>query len=501
MTCLPETALTKTFANVNGSSDSGSPAEVTLVAIDDTETLVVEDYTPSTDGNITWSSTNDGAASIIPDGEDESVEGHSSGECVTTAVSAGESTITATYTTYKESYKDKKGKKNEKENILIFRDTHEAIIDRKTWYIVQELRKTVRRADSAGEVNPLTGKVFCADCGAKMHYYREGTRAGKNWKGIPDGTVRKVPGRFDCSTYNQHRDWYERACCSHSIQTNALHPIILETIQYAINSAKIDEKAFAQKLRSESEIRDKGEITKLKRQISRQERRSRELDLLIKKIYEDNAVGKLPDKRFEMLFADYDKEQQELEVTITEAKEKIGQYESDSIRLEDFLELVHKYTDVKELTGTIVNEFIDKVMVHKAEMIDGERVMEIEVYLNCIGKIDLPIRELTPEEIAEHKEKLRIRERNRLYQRKRRAKYEARIKEIVEKEEAETKRRELRKAEKAAAAMMLDPDPLKTAAVVTGEHRTEVKTGVFLTPEEAREKFGDILDEKGYLLF
>ena len=79
---------------------------------------------------------------------------------------------TVNFRSHKESYKDKKAVKNNSDEILVFQDTHEAVVDRRTWYMVQELRKTVRRIDTNGEGSLLTGKLYCADCGGKMHYRR-----------------------------------------------------------------------------------------------------------------------------------------------------------------------------------------------------------------------------------------------------------------------------------------------------------------------------------------
>ena len=123
------------------------------------------------------------------------------------------------------------------------------------------------------------------------------------------------------------------------------------------------------------------------------------------------------------------------------AGEQLTQYDEDTDRTEEFLALVHKYTDITELTPVIINEFVDKILVHKAEKIDGERVMEIEIYLNFIGKVELPAQELTEEELAEIKEKQRLRERNAMYQRRRRAKFMPKTKAIRAKvQEAEIKR-------------------------------------------------------------
>ena len=347
---------------------------------------------------------------------------------------------TVNFRTKKLSYKDKTAVKNDSDEIVVFTDTHEAIIDRKTWYMVQELRKTKRRIKTEGESNPFVGKIFCADCGGKMHYRNEGKRAGRKWRGLPDGSVRTTPVCYNCGNYNNSHDQSGKVCCSHNIQAKVIDQFVLETIQYACKSVRMDERAFVESIRSASEIREQSEAKKLKAALKHQEKRYAELDILLKKVYEDNALGRLPDKRYEMPSAGYEKEQAELEQSIKACREQLTQYDEDTDRTEEFLALVHKYTDITELTPVIINEFVDKILVHKAEKIDGERVMEIEIYLNFIGKVELPAQELTEEELAEIKEKQRLRERNAMYQRRRRAKFMPKTKAIRAKvQEAEIK--------------------------------------------------------------
>lgn len=347
---------------------------------------------------------------------------------------------TVNFRTKKLSYKDKTAVKNDSDEIVVFTDTHEAIIDRKTWYMVQELRKTKRRINTEGESNPFVGKIFCADCGGKMHYRNEGKRAGRNWRGLPDGSVRTTPACYNCGNYNNSHDQSGKVCCSHNIQAKVIDQLVIETIQYACKSVRMDERAFVESIRSASEIREQSEAKKLRAALKHQEKRYAELDILLKKVYEDNALGRLPDKRYEMLSAGYEKEQAELEQSIKACREQLTQYDEDTDRTEEFLALVHKYTDITELTPVIINEFVDKILVHKAEKIDGERVMEIEIYLNFIGKVELPAQELTEEELAEIKEKQRLRERNAMYQRRRRAKFMPKTKAIRAKvQEAEIK--------------------------------------------------------------
>lgn len=390
---------------------------------------------------------------------------------------------TVNFRTKKLSYKDKTAVKNDSDEIVVFTDTHEAIIDRKTWYMVQELRKTKRRINTEGESNPFVGKIFCADCGGKMHYRNEGKRAGRNWRGLPDGSVRTTPACYNCGNYNNSHDQSGKVCCSHNIQAKVIDQLVLETIQYACKSVRMDERAFVESIRSASEIREQSEAKKLKAALKHQEKRYAELDILLKKVYEDNALGRLPDKRYEMLSAGYEKEQAELEQSIKACREQLTQYDEDTDRTEEFLALVHKYTDITELTLVIINEFVDKILVHKAEKIDGERVMEIEIYLNFIGKVELPAQELTEEELAEIKEKQRLRERNAMYQRRRRAKFMPKTKAIRAKvQEAEIKEALENASAKAEKLLMADNDA-HIAEVVAGENKVYVDTGIFPTAE------------------
>ncbi len=396
---------------------------------------------------------------------------------------------TVNFRSHKESYKDKKAVKNSSEDILIFQDTHEPIIDRRTWYLVQELRKTVRRVDTSGEGSLLTGKLYCADCGGKMHYRRSTTRAGRDWRGIPNGEVQHTSAGFNCSTYNSSRKKYKQVCCSHSIKEDTVKQLILETIRYALKSVHMDEAAFIKSMRSASEVRDKGEVKKLKTDLAKKEKRFADLDLLIKKVYEDNAMGKLPYRRYEMLSSDYEKEQQEIEISIREIQEKFMQFEEDTDRTEEFLSLVHKYTDIQELTPAIVNEFVDKVMVHKIEKTDGDRMQEIEIFLNYIGKVELPAQELLEEEMAEEEKKRKRRQYRREYQKAYRKKHRPEIRQLIEDANAADKQRQIAEAGQSADELLHTDGKEQVAAMVAGENKIIVE-GSLPTKEEVKRKYG-----------
>ena len=314
---------------------------------------------------------------------------------------------TVNFRSHKESYKDKSPVRNPKENWLIFKDTHEAIVDRETWELAQKLRKTPKRIDTFGVANPLTGLLYCADCGEKMYNHRS---RGNLEKG-------QYPSDFfDCSTYTRaHQRYLGSTCKGHYITNKAIRSLILDTIQAASTAAIKDKDAFFERIRSESQLRQIEAVKESKRKLNKSRRRINELDGIIKKLYESYAVGKITEERFDSLLADYEAEQRELTDFAAEAEQQLSVFEEDTSRAEQFLALAKKYTDFSELTTPMINEFIDKIIVHAAEKIDGDRVQEIEIYLNFIGKFELPEPELTEKEIKrqEHLKRQRIMSRER----------------------------------------------------------------------------------------
>lgn len=345
---------------------------------------------------------------------------------------------TVNFRSYKESYKDKRAKKTPKEDWVIFKNTQEAIVSEEMWNKVQELRKTVRRTDTVGEANPFTGLLYCADCGAKMYNHRGGAGRARNWKGELNGKRRPDRDEYNCSTYNLSRQSYDKQCSQHYIRTEVVRKLVLETIKAVSDYVITNEEEFINRIYSSSRDKQKESIRSLKRKIAQDTKRVNELNMLMKKLYEDNISGKLSDKRFEFMLSEFENEQDTIEISMENAKAEIEKYESDTVRADKFIELVKRYTDFSELTTPMLNEFVEKILVHEADYSSGERVQEVEIYLNFIGKFELPVKEPTADEIAEH-EKLKARrakkaEYNRRYMEKRRkriAEEEQKSKEVT----------------------------------------------------------------------
>ena len=314
---------------------------------------------------------------------------------------------TVNFRSHKESYKDKQTVRHAPEDWLIFENTHEAIVDKGTWELVQKLRGTPRRIDTLGEANPLTGLVFCADCGAKM--YNQRTRG--------NGTKPYPSDAYECSSYKLAGQRRTAVCSNHHISTKALRTLILETIKAASVYAVSNQDEFMEKVRAASQIRQAEAVKTAKRKLTKDRRRITELDGIIKKLYESFAVGRISEERFDGLLAEYEAEQRTLRDDVAEAERQIAAFEEETANAGQFLELAKKYTDFSELTTPMINEFIEKIMVHAPDRSDGDRVQEVDIYLKFIGKFDLPAPELTEEELKKQerlrKERIRSRERYR----------------------------------------------------------------------------------------
>ena len=298
---------------------------------------------------------------------------------------------TVNFRTSKKSYKDKRVM-NPPEDWLIFENTHEAIVDPETWHLAQQTRKTVHRTDTTGVANPLTGLLFCADCGAKMYNHRS-RHAAPSEKG-------RISDTYNCATYTLTLQRETKKCCSHSVSTKAMRELILYTIRTVSEYAIANEEEFRQRVLDASRIKQEAEAKGLKKKLAKAKKRYAELDVLIKKLYESYAMEKISEHRFDMLSAEYEQEQAELESVIAADQVELEIFHTDATRADQFMTLAKKYTDFSELTTPMINEFIEKILIHAPEKIDGERTMEIEIFLKFIGKFYVPMPEPTPEEIA-----------------------------------------------------------------------------------------------------
>lgn len=287
-----------------------------------------------------------------------------------------------------ENYKTKNNRKTAPEEQYVFEGAIPAIIDEETWNNVQKLRETVRRPPKRQYApNRLTGLLYCADCGAKLTH-RNNLIQGK-W----------IEDAFTCSSYRQ----LTRDCTMHYVPSAKMEAAILSAIQRISWYVKNNEAEFVEKVRQASDLRQEETVKECRQMLSKAKRRHTELDGLVKKLYEANATGKLPDKHFTRLLAEYDEEQTALEASMSEWQAQLDNWNTDRLKTDRFIELVNRYTDFTELTTPMLNEFIEKVIVHEGTGRGKERRQRIDIYLNFIGAFEVPAHIVTPAEIEEQK--------------------------------------------------------------------------------------------------
>ncbi|MEQ3270841.1 recombinase family protein [[Clostridium] scindens] len=292
-------------------------------------------------------------------------------------------------------FKDKKSHYVSEDEWTIFENTHEAIIDQQTFDLVQKIRSNVRRYPNGwGEAAPLTGLLYCADCGGKMYVHRinNGRRISQytcsNYTKVPCGTL--------CPT--QHR-----------INESAVLTLVSDTLRAIAEYSRNDRTEFIHTVQETQVAQQSADISKKRRRLAAAQKRTGELEKLICKIYEDNALGKLSDARYRALDAQYAKEQDALEIEIAELEKAVTGYEQSQKSAEKFIALIDKYENFDTLTNTMLNEFVEKILVHeRARKGSQDTTQEIEIYFNFLGRYIPPSLQpvpLTPEEQEELQKK------------------------------------------------------------------------------------------------
>ena len=292
-------------------------------------------------------------------------------------------------------FKDKKSHYVSEDEWTIFENTHEAIIDQQTFDLAQKIRSNVRRYPNGwGEAAPLTGLLYCADCGGKMYVHR--TNNGKRVSQYTCSNYTKVPCGTLCPT--QHR-----------INESAVLTLVSDTLRAIAEYSRNDRTEFIHTVQETQVAQQSADISKKRRRLAAAQKRAGELEKLICKIYEDNALGKLPDARYKALDAQYAKEQDALEIEIAELEKAVTGYEQSQKSAEKFIALIDKYENFDTMTNTMLNEFVEKILVHeRARKGSQDTTQEIEIYFNFLGRYIPPSLQpvpLTPEEQEELQKK------------------------------------------------------------------------------------------------
>ncbi len=281
---------------------------------------------------------------------------------------------TVNFKTYRKSYKQKKTLRKDPSEWQVFEGTHEAIIDKETFAIVQRIRDGRRRLTPMGEMPILSGMVFCADCGSKMYQVRM-----RGWDHDKEN--------FVCANYRKKT---KAACSSHQIRNVVIEQLLLEDLRRVTSFAKSHEEEFVRLVTDSASRSLNREMKDNRKEYEQSQARIAALDKIIQHLYEDNVTGRISDERFARMSATYEVEQQTLEKRVAELQTLMDGAKQKAMNVEYFLSLVRKYTDIQELTGEIIREFVEKIIVFKAEKVDGHRQQRIQIIYNAIGAVEIP---------------------------------------------------------------------------------------------------------------
>lgn len=317
--------------------------------------------------------------------------------------------------TVTENFKTKKRRKAKPEEILFFPNTHEPIIDQEIWDKANKLiQRHPKKVANGTYTHRLSGLLFCAECGARLSYSAPGPKARES------GHIKPSDSSFQCSRYRNKL----HNCTNHFIVADNAEAAILTAVQAVSRHVLEDEDAFVQELCEYWEKQHNQLSAESKNEIRAARNRVRELDDLIRNLYENQVRGILPERQAQRLLSEYDSEQMQLEQRISELEELEGNLPKKA-DADKFIKLIKKYKDFDEIPDKMLYDLIDKVVVHAVQNSNTRyRNQQIDIYFSFIGQFIPPELVISEEERiaaidAEHAE--RVRAKNKKAQEKRNA--------------------------------------------------------------------------------
>lgn len=278
---------------------------------------------------------------------------------------------TVNFKTYSKSHKLKKRLQNAPENQRIFPNTQPAIIEEKVFERVQELRANKRRPTKTGRQGLFSGLLYCADCGEKLYFCTTNSFTPKQ-------------EHYVCSNYKSNTG----TCSAHFIREETLKLFVRQRI-FDVTAMFINDIQGFQKIVYQQRFTEAEKAVKRqKKELEQARKRIAELDRIFKRIYEDDINGTISHERFLKLSAEYEAEQKELTEFVQKEQAAVNTYEQDKSDFDSFAAIIRKYVGIRELTPTIVNEFVKKIIIHAPDKSSGHRRQKIQIVWNFIGELE-----------------------------------------------------------------------------------------------------------------
>ena len=275
------------------------------------------------------------------------------------------------------SYKNHKTIKRDPSDWVVIENTHEPLVSQEIWDKCREIEASVSQGKKtkSGFVAPLSGLMFCADCGSKVRL---------TWNNTTNGSKKKprkyIRHNFNCGNYNRHGKY---ACTSHYIKMADMDALVLADIRSMAALAVEDENAARQQFLAHKAKQNARQTEAEQKRLRDGKHRLDELKKLIPSIYEDKVLGKIPEDVCVNLLEKYQAEQKALSAEVEELEAKLSAVKQDEEDVEEFIRRLKKYTDVQELTREMCLELIEYITVDEYA---ADRPRDIHIYYKLLEK-------------------------------------------------------------------------------------------------------------------
>ena len=346
-------------------------------------------------------------------------------------------------------FRDKRNHYVDRSQWHITENVHEPIIDRTDFENVQRILENapVKRPNGDGEIHPLSGLLFCKDCGAKMHIRIDYRNGGKRHVAY-------------CSEYHKGKAKNPKCSSPHIMDADLLMQTVADVLKKIAEYSISNRAEFEALVKKSLAMQQTDKTKKQQKRIPQITTRLEQIDKVLNKLYEDNALGTIPQDRYEQMSQKYSEEYYSLKAELEQLREQLSAFENAGGRAQKFVKLIDRYADFTDLTPTILNEFISRIEVHERDKKRAKQAIQhIGIYFNHIGRFENELTQLaepTEQEIRQMREEIEEarKEKSRAYHRNYSREYRARNLE-KRREYDRTKAREYRAKKKAQAAAAL----------------------------------------------
>ena len=255
------------------------------------------------------------------------------------------------FKTYSKSNKLKRRLKNSPNNMLVFENTHEAIVSRKVFEMVQRHFEGRKRPDKQGEMDKYAGYLYCGECGSKLYLHRA-------------YSMSREQNNFMCGGYQSRKT----SCTSHYIRETVLDQIVLQSIRDMTAFARENPEAFYRKATQNGEVQAKRFYASAKKEVTQIESRIKELDNIIRCLYEDRVTGRITPERYDQMAGGYEQEQAERKTQLHNLNEKLAEMDMRETYIREFMDKAKEHVEMKTLTPELLKIFIRRIEVFEKEV-------------------------------------------------------------------------------------------------------------------------------------